>query len=451
MIPKTEIKSSDPSDYRPISLTSCVGKLAERVVKKRLYNFLEKNNLIPIQQSGFRNKRGTTDNLLFITQKIKEAINRGRRACGIFFDISKAFDRVWHAGVIYKLILFKVPNYLSRFIRNFLSNRKGKVTLNDVLSFIIGMCCGIPQGSVLGPLLFLVFFEIPLANSKHLSYSALFADDLVSLFLFGKKESTKVLNRIKKYLQSLVEWLFKWRLKMNTSKCCYTIFSSSGRAGICLDLKLKSEPIPYKSNPIFLGITFDEHLNFSAHYANLRARALKRLNIIKIFSHKSWHINQKTLTSVYRAIIGSIFDYSFFTIADCSDKNLELLQTVQNRAIRCIYRLPWKSPRNELFLISGVLPLKQRFFQLGGRYLAKAIYFKNRFISTLVSEYIGSMSSITHKNKNKTKKNKNKLYTPLCIFCTVIALSAFTLITIAINIFKLRFYIYYLLYLFNLP
>ena len=118
----------------------------------------------------------------------------------------------------------------------------------------------------------------------------------------------------------------------------------------------------------------DEHLNFSAHYANLRVRALKRLNIIKLFSHKSWHINQKTLTSLYRAIIGSIFDYSFFTITDCSEKNLELLQTVQNRAIRCVYRLPWKSPRKELFLISGILPLKQRDFSNLVYYFC--IYFK---------------------------------------------------------------------------
>ena len=106
-----------------------------------------------------------------------------------------------------------------------------------------------------------------------------------------------------------------------------------------LNLRLNGETIPYNPNPIFLGITFDERLNFSAHYDNLRVRALKRLNIIKIFSHKSWHLNRATLTNIYRALIGSIFDYSFFSIACVSETKLNRVQTVQNRAIRCIYRL----------------------------------------------------------------------------------------------------------------
>ena len=104
---------------------------------------------------------------------------------------------------------------------------------------------------------------------------------------------------MKAYLQSLVDWLFKWRLKMNASKCCYTIFSNGGREGIDFDLSLNNELIPYNPNPVFLGITFDEHLCFNTHFANLRARALRRLNIIKIFSHKSWHINKKTLNTVF--------------------------------------------------------------------------------------------------------------------------------------------------------
>ena len=90
------------------------------------------------------------------------------------------------------------------------------------------------------------------------------------------------------YLESLVEWLFKWRLKMNASKCCYTIFSATGRSKLELDLRLKGDSIPYNSNPVFLDITFDESLCFNAQYSNLRVRALKRLGLLyKLFdSHK---------------------------------------------------------------------------------------------------------------------------------------------------------------------
>ena len=97
---------------------------------------------------------------------------------------------------------------------------------------------------------------------------------------------------------------------MNASKCSYTIFSGSGKGSLSLD----EEQIPYSRAPVFLGITFDEYLCFNTHYSNLRARAIKRLKIIKIFSHSSWHLDHLTLKRIYRALIGSIFDYSFFSI-----------------------------------------------------------------------------------------------------------------------------------------
>ena len=406
MIPKKDIQSNNYADYRPISLLSCVGKLAERVVKNRLYNFLEGKNLIIKEQSGFRNKRGTADNLLFMTQKIQECLNRGKKVCGIFYDISKAFDKVWHAGLIYKLIYLGVPKYIIRFIKNFLSDRFFKVKVNDTYSEPYPITCSVPQGSVLGPLLFLVFIgDIPLSNSKNVSYSALFADDLSTIFFF--KKPGKIIKIIKAYLESLVDWLFKWRLKMNASKCCYTIFSSAGRSDMELDLRLKGDQIPYNPNPVFLGITFDESLCFNKHFANLRVRALKRLNILKIFSHKSWHLNYSSLTNIYRALIGSIFDYSFFSIACVSKTNLELIQKVQNRSIRIIYKLEWDSPTASLFSISSILQIKDRFLQLGARYIMKTFKYNNKLINVLISEYLRSWSAIT---KDLT------LSTPLCHF-----------------------------------
>jgi hypothetical protein len=128
-------------------------------------------------------------------------------------------------------------------------------------------------------IIFLVFIgDIPLSNIKNTNYSALFADDLSSIFFF--KKPGKIIYLIKSYLENLVSWLFKWRLKMNASKYCYTIFSNTGRSNMVIDLRLNGDPIPYNPNPIFLGITFDEGLCFNKHFANLRVRAFKRLKII---------------------------------------------------------------------------------------------------------------------------------------------------------------------------
>ena len=341
-------------------------------------------------------------------------MNRGKKACGIFFDISKAFDKVWHDGLIYKLISLKVPLYIIKFIKSFLTDRTFKIRINETISEPHPITCSVPQGSVLGPLLFLVFInDIPLANSINISYSALFADDLCTIFFFKKPGHIK--NRIKEYIQSLVEWLFKWRLKMNAKKCCYTIFSGAGRKGLELDIQINGIPIPYNPHPVFLGITFDERLCFNQHFNNLRSRSLKKLNIIKIFSHKSWHLNKTTLNNIYRSLIGSLFDYSFFSIACVSEASLSLIQRVQNRAIRCIYKLKWDSPTKDLFPISGILSIKERYLQLGARYLVKSLKQKNPLLTRLIKEYYRSKSAIT--------AGLSKSNTPLCFFTTILGIA----------------------------
>ena len=200
---------------------------------------------------------------------------------------------------------------------------------------------------------------------------------------------------------------------MNPSKCCYTIFSKNGRGSVVYDLIINGGKFPYNPYPVFLGITFDEKLNFNSHYTNMRVRALKRLNILKIFSHKSWRLNHSTLIVLYRALIGSIFDYSFFTVANVSKSTLDLVQKVQNRSIRLICKVDWICPTNQLFFLSGILDLKARFLQLGSRFILKAIKHQNEFVGLLINEYIRSRPTITARNKMKT---------PLCQIMFVFAL-----------------------------
>ena len=188
---------------------------------------------------------------------------------------------------------------------------------------------------------------------------------------------------------------------MNAKKCCYTIFSGGRKSGMRLDIRINDDPIPYNPNPIFLGVTFDEQLCFNAHYANLRTRALKCLNIIKQFSHSSWRMDIDTLINIYRALISSVFDYSFFSVTSPSDTSLGLVQRVQNRAIRCIFRLEWDSPTHELPSISGIIPIRERLIQLGSRYLLKCLVHKNPLIQILLSEYYYSRNSLLAKNERQ--------------------------------------------------
>lgn len=199
---------------------------------------------------------------------------------------------------------------------------------------------------------------------------------------------------------------------MNAKKCAYTLFSKKPEKNR-MNLSFKNEMIPYNSNPVFLGITLDERLNFAKHFSNIECRAAKRINIIKIFCHKSWHLNHSTLLNIYRALIGSIFNYSFFCIKSVAHTNIQKLQIIQDRAIRCIYREQWNCSSYALEKLSGVLSVKKRLTQLGCKYLAKALMNNNLLTRRLVDEYFWSRSSI---------KRKGPVSTPLCLFTSYLSI-----------------------------
>lgn len=299
MVPKKGDKS-DPNNYRSISLTSCIGKLTEKMFEKRLSKYLKEKNILIKQQSGFRKNRRTSDNLLYITQKIKEQFNRKKKVISLFFDISKEFDKVWPDGLLHKLKMINTPQYIINWIRAFIKNRKFYVKINNINSSTETILAGVPQGAILSPILFNIYInDIIIAHNKNKNFSLLYADDLCVSFIV-KRIGKRIENIINIYLNKLAKWLARWRFTMSPNKCSYIIFCNSNNNTSSLNLKLSNGFIPKDNNPRFLGITFDRTICFIKNSEIIKEKSIERLNIIKIVSHKSWKLSSKTLSNLYK-------------------------------------------------------------------------------------------------------------------------------------------------------
>ncbi len=167
-----------------------------------------------------------------------------------------------------------------------------------------------PQGSAISPLIFSIFInDIPILNKPNCSQSTLFADDLATTFFFSGKGGLNC--KINKYLRELQTWLVKWKMKMAAHKCNYIIFAKNQKANPVLNLELFGESIPLVDSAKFLGIVFDSHLSFKEQAEEVKIKCNSRLNIIRILSNRSWQLIDQVLINLYKAIIGSVIDYSF--------------------------------------------------------------------------------------------------------------------------------------------
>ena len=327
------------TSYRPISLLSSIMKLFERVIEQRLRSHLEHIGFINKHQSGFRRAKSIDDHLFRLSQSIMESFNRGKHAVAAFLDVEKAFDNVWHNGLRYKMYQLGPLTKMTRWLSNFLVGRLIQVNVNSLLSSQINPKEGVPQGSVLNPLLFLIYVnDLPPPHHKQNSLSQ-FADDTAQwAFSLNVRNAA---NLLQQDLLKLAMWCSKWRIKLNPEKPKVIIFSRSMLARKEeLNLKLYGETLKIYPQVKFLGIIFDSKLTFQPYFEDVRERCNNRYYRLRLLVNKKWGPSPATLIRIYKQCVRPIFEYGSLSTITVSDHIISKIQRLQNKFIRLALRLP---------------------------------------------------------------------------------------------------------------
>ena len=240
---------SDPKNYRPVSLLSVVSKVFEKLINDKLVRHLESVGLFSDFQYGFRSSRSTADLLTVVTERIARTLNLSGATWAIALDISKAFDRVWHNGLLHKLRAYGVTDGIFQIISSFLSGQRLKVVLDGKLSPEFAINAGVPQGSILGPTLFLLFInDLP---DIVLLKIAIYADD-TTLYCSCDKASdmwkqVEMSLGLESDLRDTVEWGNRWLVSFNAGKTQLVSFDRSSNSGV-IDIKMDKAVLEEKSS-----------------------------------------------------------------------------------------------------------------------------------------------------------------------------------------------------------
>ena len=286
MLLKPDKLPSLTTSYRPISLMSSIMKLFEQVIEQRLRSYLEDIGFINKYQSGYRQNKSTDDHLFRLSQSVMESFSRGEHVVAAFLAVEKAFDNVWHNGLGYKIFILDLPTKITRWLSDFLVGRVIRVNVNGFLSDKISLVVRVPQGSVLSPLLFLIYVnDLPKPHHRQNSKSQ-FADD--TALWAASKNVQFAAKLLRKDLRKLAKWCAKGRIKLNPEKLKVIIFfrSSLVRNSETI-LKLYGERLKIYPQVKFLGITFDSNFTFQKHFEKILWRCNTRYHRIRLLVNKN--------------------------------------------------------------------------------------------------------------------------------------------------------------------
>ena len=294
-------QKTDKANYRPISLLPTLSKLCESIVHKRLLDHCMKNNIVTNKQAAYLKGDSTVQQLLYIVDSIKKQWTKGFLTHGIFLDVKAAFDKVWHRGLIAKLEQICVGGDLLQLFTSYLSDRQQIVVVDGCKSNVRSVAAGVPQGSRLGPLLFIIYINDIIEDIE--SDILIFADD-TSLLAKGKTidETAEILKRD---LQKVVDWAAKWKVTFAADKTKQMIFSKKNIANSPL-LLLNNEEIKRVKHHKHLGLFMSENLDWSAHVHYVCMRANRKLAVLR----KNRMLSRHTLDILYKITVRSIIDYA---------------------------------------------------------------------------------------------------------------------------------------------
>ena len=323
----------ETGNYRPISLLSNLNKLLEKLMYARVYKFLNEKNCFYELQFGFRTRHSTTHTLIEITERLRQALDNNMVACGIFIDLQKAFDTVNHSILLDKLEHYGIRGMGNNWFKTYLSNRTQTVVINGFESDTKIMKHGVPQGSVLGPLLFLIYINDLHTAIQH-SHVYHFADDTNLLNI--NNSPRKIQKQMNRDLKCLYNWLLANKISLNCSKTELIFFHKPGadiKQLTSLKIKINGHRLIPTDNIKYLGIYMDSTLS-GKHHCKVLTTKLKRAN--GMLSKIRHYVPLEELRSIYYAIFSSHMTYGCQVWGQGTNGNIKQIETLQNRALRII-------------------------------------------------------------------------------------------------------------------
>lgn len=352
-------------NYRPISILPAISKILEKLINKRLTAYLEKYNILAPTQFGFRSGRSTEHAVSELTNYIVDKLDNKTKVIGVFLDLAKAFDTVSVPILVRKLELIGIRGNTLNLFKDYLSGRNQKTKVNDVVSEAEDIGFGVPQGSVLGPSLFLVYVNelcnLKLKQGKIFSY----ADDTALIFV--GKTWAEVQTYAEQGLHRVTEWLRENLLSLNVDKTKFIAFSNTRRklpsltitahsncnAINCTCTKLQSvDTIKY------LGVTLDRHMTWKPHIDTLCKRVRK---LIFVFKNLREVADRDLTISVYNALCKSILTYCNTSWGGACSSHLIALERAQRAVLKVATFRPYRFPTTELYKDCGVLSVRQLY------------------------------------------------------------------------------------------
>jgi hypothetical protein len=364
VIPKPGKPLTQLTSYRPISLLPVISKVFEKLFLARIHTMIDEGTVMPSHQFGFRRKHGTIEQVHRVAGTIRQCLEKKSYCSAAFLDVSQAFDKVWHPGLLYKIKMF-LPHSLFPILNSYLTDRTFQIKYQDILTDLHPIESGIPQGSVLGPFLYILYTsDLP---QGAFSEVATFADDTAILSVH--QDPAQASNNLQRTLDTITDWFRTWRIKINETKSVHITFTLNLNS--CPPVTINNTQLPEVSAVKYLGIHLDSKLNWRTHIWTKRQQLNLKTNQMNWLLGTNSKLSMENKLLLYKSILKPIWTYGVQLWGSASVSNIEIIQRYQSKLLRKITNAPWYVSNRTLHEDLRVATVKEEIQNFSEKYLAK--------------------------------------------------------------------------------
>ena len=387
---------SDPNNYRPISILPSISKIFEKAMLLQLHSYFHTNNLYFSSQYGFREKHSTELASLELLDKIYKDMDNGKTPFNIFIDLSKAFDSLNHDILLNKLKHYGVQQDALNLLGNYLLNRQQFTVIEDIRSNCVNLSTGVPQGSILGPFLFLVYInDLPKSSNKLSMIN--YADDTTLISNLESFDNNSLSTSINTELQNITSWLNANKLCLNTAKSRIMFFSPNRRLNLPT-IFINGQELERVSKFNYLGIIINDKLSWTDHQNHISTKISKIIGVLTRLKH---FLPQLILKTIYNSLIACHFHYGILAWGADS----KILFKIQKKAVRIITNSKYNAHTDPLFI-------KLRILKIADIRSVQELKFYHKLSNGMLPAYFNSYINFNLSNHDYPTRNRNALSVP---------------------------------------